>query len=67
MTVVNFATRTVTQGCEEQVELSALSSATGFPASFIKEELLLTEDTVDIKKLRELMLDYLQSTMGEMA
>ncbi len=67
MTVVNFATRTETQGCGEQVELKALESATGFPASFIKEELLLTEDTVDIKKLRELMLNYLQSTMGEMA
>lgn len=67
MTVVNFATRTVTHGCGEQVELNALASATGFPASFIKEELLLAEDTVDIKKLRELMLDYLQSTMGELA
>ncbi len=65
MTILNIAARTNrTQGCEEQVEISTLAEKTGFPAEFIKEELLLTEDSLDISKLRELMLDYLQTTMA---
>ncbi|MCK5883092.1 MAG: hypothetical protein KAG61_05335 [Bacteriovoracaceae bacterium] len=65
MTILNIAARTEqTHGSGEQIEISTLADKTGFPAEFIKEELLLSDDSVDINKLRELMLDYLQATMA---
>lgn len=54
-----------THGCEKMVNVELLSNKSGFPLEFIKDELLLEEDTIELGKLRELMLDYLQTTMGD--
>lgn len=65
MNILNIATGTTSShGSEEQVTISALAEHTGFPAEFIKEELLLNEDAIDISMLREKMLNYLQSAMA---
>ena len=67
MTVLNICEEREqgTQGSVKMVNVDDLSNNSGFPLDFIKEELLLKEDTIELGKLRELMLNYLQTTMGE--
>ena len=49
--------------CLEQVSLSSLAELTGFPAEFIKKELLL-EDPTSMEALRASMMKYLDSTIA---
>jgi len=45
----------------EEVDLLSLSEMTGFPADFIKQELMLKGDQVLINELRKAVLEYLDS------
>ena len=47
---------------KEQVSLQKLSELSGVPVGYIKSELLLDGDSVDMEKLRKQMLGALDST-----
>ncbi len=69
MTVVglkNAAGRQNTQGSEtmENISLNSLAEETGFPVEFIKDELVLDGESVELDQLRSVMMDYLRSTMS---
>ena len=46
---------------EQRVSISSLSSLTGFPVEFIKKELLVDDELLSMKQLRNSMLTYLES------
>jgi hypothetical protein len=48
---------------EEAVKLSSLAEMTGFPEEFIKNELLLDGEEIQMDDLRKTMLSYLDSTI----
>lgn len=47
---------------EQKVPLKDLSDLTGFPVEFIKSELLLSDEELSMKELRQSMMTYLEST-----
>lgn len=51
---------------EDDVSISSLSSLTGFPTEFIKKELVLEEDVVQMSELRESLLEYLNTTFDDL-
>ncbi len=63
------ATQTNTQqevsGTNEKISLGKLSELTGFPEDFIQKELMLNGENFSIEALRETMLSYLETSMGE--
>lgn len=46
---------------DETIELSSLSDLTGFPVDYIKSELVLDNDKVQLSDLRKTMVSYLES------
>ena len=44
---------------QKDVDLATLSSLTGFPVDFLKEELFIKEDSIPISNLREVALSLL--------
>ncbi len=50
---------------EQDVSLKTLSEMTGFPVEFIKKELLLDGEEINMETLRESMLRYLEQSMFE--
>lgn len=49
----------------KQISLDSLSLLTGFPVSFIKRELVLKENFVSMKDLRQSMMAFLHSTFKD--
>ncbi len=45
------------------IDMESFSELVGFPAAFIKKELLIDKDNLSIDELRTVILDYLDSTM----
>ncbi|HLE10524.1 MAG: hypothetical protein A2504_14330 [Bdellovibrionales bacterium RIFOXYD12_FULL_39_22] len=48
----------------DKVSLDSLAQLTGFPASYIKKELLIDGNEISVEKLRSFAFDFLNSTMG---
>ena len=46
---------------QEKIQMSSLSSLTGFPVDYIKKELVLDEEEVTLEQLREHMMVFLNS------
>ena len=46
---------------QEKIQMSSLSSLTGFPVDYIKKELVLEEEEVTLEQLREHMMVFLNS------
>lgn len=53
---------TLKESTDAQISLSALAVESGVPLSFIKEELMLDGESVNIDALRESMLKLVDST-----
>ena len=50
---------------QEKIQMSSLSSLTGFPVDYIKKELVLDEEEVTLEQLREHMMVFLNSNFEE--
>ena len=51
---------------ESRVSLADLSELSGFPTDYIKRELAIDTDDVNLKDLREVMISYLKDTFGDL-
>ena len=52
---------------EKKISLASLSELTGFPIEFIKKELLIEEEPISMRELRESMMAYLEASVSEIS